>query len=162
MDSIYDDGYVGFNEKDEEHENYEDGPLVLNIRSSVFDNIRDGVKKKYSHTISDADYAIKLLALNEDGTYRVNSLWADKRKKIYHYRDMNARDFPFVMKQYRTVMFIDRTYLRQMEYEIDGDIEPDIYTDANDESYWKFMFRLGKVIKRKRKNSNTENHRDKH
>lgn len=56
---------------------------------------------------------------------------------------MNAGHFPFIMRKYHTAMFIDRTYGRQLEVEIDGNIEPDIYTDDLDESYWKFMFRLG-------------------
>lgn len=150
MESIDDEGYVTVPDEFDETD-YEDNPLVLNIRSSVFDNIANGVKRKYGHTISDSEYANKLLVHNDDGTYRLNKLWAEKRKRIYHYRDMNAGNFPFVFRKYHTVMFIDRTYGRQIEVEIDGNIEPDVYTDDFDESYWKFMFRLGKIIKRKRK-----------
>lgn len=150
MESVDNEGYVTLPDEFGDAD-YENEPLVLNVRSNVFDNIANGVKKKYGHTISDKEYAKKLLVHNEDGSYRLNKLWADKRKRIYHYRDMNAGHFPFILRKYHTVMFIDRTYGRQLEVEIDGNIEPDIYTDDLDESYWKFMFRLGKIIKRKRK-----------
>ena len=63
---------------------------------------------------------------------------------------MNGGHFPFIIRRYRTALFIDKTDCRQVEVEIDGIIEPYKGVDAEGYYNWGFQFRFGKTITRKR------------
>ncbi len=144
MESIDDDGYVTMPEEFEDVD-YEDEPLVLEVKSATFDRIVDGEKKKHKQLIKESEDGRKLFVHNEDGSIRLNNLWADKGKTT-NYWDMNGGHFPFIFRRYRTALFIDKTYGSQVEVEIDGAIEPYKGTDAEGYLNWGFQFRLGKTI----------------
>lgn len=149
MECIDEEGYAKV--KDEyEDVDYEEQPLVLEIRRSTFDRIVDGEKKKHKQLIKESKDGRKLFVHNEDGSIRLNKLWAGKGK-VTNYWDMNGGHFPFIFKKYRTVIFVDKSYGNQVEVEIDGNIEPYKGVDAEGYYNWGFQFRFGKIIKRKKK-----------
>ena len=146
MDCIDDEGYVTVPE--ERQEEYEEEPLILKIKSATFDRILDGEKKKHKQLIKEREDGRKLFVHNEDGSIRPNKLWAGKGK-MTNYWDMNGGHFPYIMRRYRSVLFVDKTDDRHVEVEIDGKIEPYEGVDAEGYCNWGFRFRFGKVIKRK-------------
>lgn len=149
LDSIDEEGYVNVSDEFEETD-YEDEPLVLKIKSATFDRILDGEKKKHHQLIKESEDGRKLFVHNEDGSIRTNNLWADKGN-VTNYWDMNGGHFPYIMRKYRTALFIDKSDGRQVEVEIDGTIEPYEGVDAEGYYNWGFQFRFGKIIRKKRK-----------
>ena len=148
MESIDVEGHITMLEEFEDV-NYEDKPLVMEVKSATFDRIVDGEKKKHKQLIKVSEDGRTLFEHNEDGSIRLNDLWADKGRTT-NYWDMNGGHFPFIFKRYRTALFIDKTYGSQVEVEIDGAIEPYKGVDAEGYYNWGFQFRFGKTIKRKR------------
>ena len=63
---------------------------------------------------------------------------------------MNGGHFPYLFRRYRTALFVDKTDGRQVEVEIDGAIEPYNGVDAEGYYNWGFLFRFGKIIRRKK------------
>ncbi|MBR1415647.1 MAG: AAA family ATPase [Prevotella sp.] len=149
MESIDEEGHVTMQE-DFDDLDYEDEPLVLKVKTATFDRIVDGEKKKHKQLIKESDDGRKLFVHNEDGSIRLNKLWTDKGR-VTNYWDMNGGHFPFIMRRYQTVLFIDKTDGRQVEIEIDGAIEPYEGVDAEGYYNWGFQFRFGKIVRRKRK-----------
>lgn len=145
MESIDGEGHVTI-PKDLDDVDYEDEPLVLNVKSATFDRIVDGDKKKHKQLIKESDDGRKLYVHNEDGSIRLNKLWAGKGR-ITNYWDMNGGHFPFIFKRYRTALFVDKTDGRQVEVEIDGTVEPYKGVDAEGYYNWGFQFRFGKIMK---------------
>ena len=148
MESIDDDGYVIVPEEFEDGD-YEEEPLVINVRKSTFDRIVDGEKKKHKQLIKESVDGRKLFVHNEDGSIRLNNLWSGKGKTT-NYWDMNGGHFPYILKKYRTALFVDKTYGKKVEVEIDGNIEPYRGVDAEGYYNWGFQFRFGKIIKRRK------------
>ncbi len=149
MESIDDDGYVTVPEEFEDGD-YEEEPLVINVRKSTFDRIVNGEKKKHKQLIKESVDGRKLFVHNEDGSIRLNNLWSGKGKTT-NYWDMNGGHFPYILKKYRTALFVDKTYGKKVEVEIDGNIEPYRGVDAEGYYNWGFQFRFGKIIKRRKK-----------
>lgn len=149
MESIDEEGHVTMQE-DFDDLDYEDEPLVLKVKTATFDRIVDGEKKKHKQLIKESEDGRKLFVHNEDGSIRLNKLWTDKGR-VTNYWDMNGGHFPFIMRRYQTVLFIDKTDGRQVEIEIDGAIEPYEGVDAEGYYNWGFQFRFGKIVRRKRK-----------
>lgn len=148
MDSIDEEGHVKVPE-DFEDVDYEEEPLVLDIKSATFDRIIDGEKTKHKQLIKESEEGRKLFVHNEDGSIRPNKLWAGKGK-MTNYWDMNGGHFPYIFRRYRTALFVDKTDGRQVEVEIDGAIEPYKGVDAEGYSNWGFLFRFGKIVRRKK------------
>lgn len=150
MDSIDEEGHVMMQGELEENE-FEDEPLVLEIKSARFDRIIEGEKKKHKQLIKESEDGRKLFVHNEDGSIRPNNLWAGKGK-MTNYWDMNGGHFPYIMRKYRTALFVDKADGRKVEVEIDGNIEP--YKGVDAEGYWNwgFQFRFGKITKCKKVN----------
>ena len=147
MESIDDEGNVTIQD-DFDDLDYEDEPLVIKIKSTTFDRIISGDKKKHQQLIKDSEDARKLFAHNTDGSVCINKIWEGERE-ITNYWDMNGDHFPFVFRKYRTVQFIDKTDGRKVEVEVDGAFEPYPGVDAEDYYNWGFKFRFGKIIKRR-------------
>ena len=147
MDSIDEKGYVKVPEKFDDMD-YEDEPLVLNVKSATFDKIVGGDKKKHKQLIKESEEGRKLFVHNEDGSIRLNKLWAGKGK-VTNYWDMNGGHFPFIFRRYRTALFFDKNNGRHAEVEIDGTIEPYKGVDAEGYYNWGFQFKFGKIIKHK-------------
>lgn len=144
MDSIGENGYV--EPIDEfETEELEEKPLELNVSSSVFFNIKKGIKRKYKHTIYDNDYARKLL-LHKGNKVCINKIYSSVKKK-WSYWDINGGNFPFIMRQYKKALFSCSEYGLKLEAEIDGKIEPYKAVDPDGYDTWAFRFRIGKVRK---------------
>ena len=149
LDSIDEDGYVNVPDEFEETD-YEDEPLIISVKSATFDRIIEGEKKKHHQLIKESEDGRKLFVHNEDGSIRTNNLWAGKGK-VTNYWDMNGGHFPYIMRKYRTALFVDKYDDRQVEVEIDGTIEPYEGVDAEGYYNWGFQFRFGKIIRKKRK-----------
>ena len=90
-----------------------------------------------------------LFVHNEDGSIRPNNLWAGKGK-MSNYWDMNGGHFPYILRKYRIVRFVEKNSKREIEIEIDGALEPYEGVDAEGYLNWGFRFRFGKIIKRKK------------
>lgn len=148
MSSIDKNGYVNLPDEFEDTD-YENEPLVLKIKSATFDRIVDGEKKKHKQLIKESEDGRMLFVHNEDGSIRPNDLWAGKGK-MTNYWDMNGGHFPYIMRQYRTVLFIDKSDGRKVEVEVDGSIEPYKGVDAEGYYNWGFQFRFGKITRRKK------------
>ena len=149
MESIDEEGYVT-SQEDFDDLDYEDEPLVINIKSATFDRIISGDKKKHQQLIKDSEDARKLFAHNEDGSVCINKIWVGERK-ITNYWDMNGDHFPFVFRKYKSVLFVDKFNGRMVEVEVDGAFEPYPGVDAEDYCNWGFKFRFGKITKRRMK-----------
>lgn len=148
MASIDNDGHVKM-PKDFDDNDYEEEPLSIGVKTSTFDRILSGEKTKHQQLIKDSRWAKKVFVHNEDGTVRINKLWA--AKKIKSYWDMNEGHFPFIFRKYRSVLFVSKDDDRVVEVEIDGDFEPYEGIDAEDYYNWGFKFRLGKILRKKKK-----------
>ena len=146
MESIDQEGHVSVPEVYED-DGYEEGPLVISVKSATFDRIIDGEKKKHKQLIKESEDGRKLFVHNEDGSIRLNNLWANKGRTA-NYWDMNGGHFPFIMRKYRSALFIDKSYGTKVEVEIDGAIEPYEGVDAEGYRNWGFRFRFGKIIKK--------------
>ena len=148
MDSIDEDGYVHLTGNYEDVD-YEESPLVLAIKPATFNRIVSGEKKKHKQLIKESKDGRKLFVHNEDGSIRPNKLWEGKGK-MTNYWDMNGGHFPYIFRRYRTIIFINKSDSRQVEVEIDGDIEPYKGVDAEGYYNWGFQVRFGKILKRRK------------
>lgn len=148
MASIDNDGRVKMPEDFDDNE-YEDEPLSISIKSATFYRILSGEKTKHQQLIKDSDWARKVFVHNEDGSVRINKLWAGK--KIKNYWDMNDGNFPFIFRKYQSVLFIDKDDGRMVEVEVDGEFEPYEGIDAEDYYNWGFRFRFGKILRKKKR-----------
>jgi|GEM_PF-2013031 len=146
MNSIDEDGYIDMSEDFETIE-YEDGPLVLHITNKKFESIKDGTRTTYSHGIYDDDDAKKLLEYEDDGELSMNKTFSSLKGKL-DYTDRNGGDFPFIMKQYAYVWFINTKTYEMLQADIDGMIEP----KTNDSYAWGYYFRFYNIKKIELKN----------
>lgn len=144
MESIDMDGNVNLPEEFEPVK-YEKGALELNVRRSVFCNIRDGIKKNYNHTIYDTDYAKKIF-LHKDGKVCINKIFSSVKKE-WSYWDINGGHCPFVVRQYKKAIFICHDMGQRLYADIDGSIEVYQTVDPDGDDTWAFRFRIGKVKK---------------
>lgn len=141
FDSIDGNGYVSL-PKELQEEEYEDKPLVLNIKSSSFDKILIGEKKKHWGLIRTADDGKTFFVQNGDGTFRPKKFWAGKIKLTDHC-NMNGGDFPYIFRRYRKAILVDKSYGLQVEVEIDGEIQPrEGCKDAYGNPRWGYIFRF--------------------
>lgn len=144
MDCIDKDGIVSLPEEFEPIK-YETGALELNVRRSVFCNVRDGIKKFYSHTIYDLEYAKKLFLYKGDKVC-VNKIFSSVKKK-WSYSDINDGNCPFVVRQYKDAILSCQDMGKRLYVDIDGDIEVYLAKDPYGSDAWAFKFRIGKVKK---------------
>lgn len=142
MDCIDKDGNVNLPEEFEPIK-YETGALELNVRRSVFCKIRDGVKKNYSHTVSDSVYAQKIF-LHKGKKVCINKIFSSVKKR-WSYWDINDGNCPFVIRQYKKVVFICNDMGQKLHVDIDGATEVYPTHDADGDETWAFRFRIGKV-----------------
>ena len=124
---------------------YETGALELNVKRSVFCNIRDGKKKNYHHTIYDPEYARKLF-LHKNNKVCINRIFSSIKKE-WSYWDTNDGHCPFVIRQYKKVVFICTDMGKRMEADIDGTTEVYQTVDSDGDDTWAFRFRIGKIKK---------------
>ena len=124
---------------------YETGALELNVKRSVFCNIRDGKKKNYHHTIYDPEYARKLF-LHKNNKVCINKIFSSIKKE-WSYWDTNDGHCPFVIRQYKKVVFICTDMGKRMEADIDGTTEVYQTVDSDGDDTWAFRFRIGKIKK---------------
>ena len=148
MEGIDEEGHVRLPEEFEDVV-YEDNPIVLKVNTATFDRIVNGEKKSHRKLIKESADGRKFFVHNDDGSIRLNKLWAGK-KKTTNYWDMNGGHFPFIFRKYETAVFIDKSYSRQVEVEIDGTIEPYKGVDADGYYNWGYQFKFGRIIKRKK------------
>lgn len=144
MNSIDEDGYVDMLE-DFENTEYEYGPLVLYISNKKFESIKSGTRTSYSHGIYDDEEAEQFLVY-KDGELCMNRTFKSMNKKL-DYTDKNGGDFPFIMKQYTYVWFVNSKTFEKLQADIDGRIDP----KTSDNYAWGYFFRFSNVKKLKLK-----------
>ena len=148
MSNIDKDGHVlAFDDGDDEE--YEDEPLKIKVKSATFDRILSGEKKSHKILVKDEECARELFAHDKNGKVLISKIWAGK--KIKNYWDMNDGHFPFIFRKYRSVLFINKDNGEMAEVEVDGAFDAVPGVDAEDYYNWKAIFKLGKIIKRKKK-----------
>ena len=125
-----------------EQDTKEENPLKLNITLTNYYNIRKGRKNVYRHSISDNNCAQKIFRYN-DGEICLNDKFKSI-KKGWTYTDHHNGECPFIIRQYKSVLFICEALDKTLESEIDGDINIKLNKDSNK---WYFEFKLGKVKK---------------
>ena len=141
-----DEGYVIIKEKYDGVQ-YEGQPLVLNVGKKILDKIVAREKRKYSRLIKEDDddgLAIKIFKHNH-GELCVNDIFSDEDDEGlgWEHTDMAYGNFPFLLRQYKTVVFVCRATDEQVEVEIMGCINVDYNYE---ECCWKFYFRIGKIL----------------
>lgn len=130
-------------------DDFEEEPLRIRIKSATFNRILSGEKKSHKILIKDEKCARELFAHDKNGKVRVNKIWAGK--KIKNYWDMNDGHFPFIFRKYQSVLFINKDNGDMVEVEVDGAFDADQGIDAEDYYNWKAVFKLGKILKRKKR-----------
>ena len=123
---------------------YEEKSLNLWISGRKYWNIKEGVSRKYSHSVEDLSYANKLFK-SKNGNLVVNNTYKGLRKK-YSIFDLNEGNCPFVIKKYKTVTF-NNDWCNSITLEIVGDIEVKPGKDPSGCDAWIFEIKLGKIIK---------------
>ena len=144
MNCIDEEGYVDMLE-DFENTEYEAGPLVLCISNNKFESIKNGTRTTYSHGIYNDEEAEQFLVY-KDGELCMNNTFKSINKKL-DYTDKNGGDFPFIMKQYTYVCFVNSKTFEILQADIDGLIEP----KTSDNYAWGYFFRFSNVKKFKLK-----------
>lgn len=130
-------------------DDFEEEPLRIRVKSATFNRILSGEKKSHKILIKDEKCARELFAHDKNGKVRVNKIWAGK--KIKNYWDMNDGHFPFIFRKYQSVLFINKDNGDMVEVEVDGAFDADQGIDAEDYYNWKAVFKLGKILKRKKR-----------
>ena len=148
MSNIDKEGHVSMFD-DEDDYDYEEEPLKIRVKSATYNRILSGEKKSHKILIKDEKCARELFAHDKNGKVLVNKIWADK--KIKNYWDMNDGHFPFIFRKYQSVLFINKDNGEMVEVEVDGSFDADQGIDAEDYYNWKAIFKLGKILKRKKR-----------
>ena len=123
---------------------YEEKSLNLWISGRKYWNIKEGVSRKYSHSVEDLNYANKIFK-SKNGKLVVNNTYKGLRKK-YSIYDLNEGNCPFVIKKYKTVTF-NNDWCNSITLEIVGDIEVKPGKDPSGCDAWIFEIKLGNIIK---------------
>ena len=144
-----DEGYVIIKDKYEGVQ-YEEQPLVLYVGKTTYDKIVAREKKDYSRFIKEENYdlAKKLFKYNQ-GKLCVNDIFSDDDYDDWEHIDAPGGHFPFLLRQYKTVVFVCRKTKEEVEAEILGRINVEYSDYGNDSDYgvcWKFNFRIGKIL----------------
>ena len=148
MSNIDKDGHIIISYNENNNAEYEEEPLKIKVKSATFNRILSGEKKSHKILVKDEQCARDIFSHDKNGKVCVNKIWAGK--KIKNYWDMNDGHFPFIFRKYRTVLFINKDNGEMVEVEVDGDFDADMGIDAEDYYNWKAIFKLGKVLKRKK------------
>ena len=149
MSNIDKDGHIIISYNENNNAEYEEEPLKIKVKSATFNRILSGEKKSHKILVKDEQCARDIFSHDKNGKVCVNKIWAGK--KIKNYWDMNDGHFPFIFRKYRTVLFINKDNGEMAEVEVDGDFDADMGIDAEDYYNWKAIFKLGKVLKRKKR-----------
>ena len=127
-------------DKQEEAYVLEEAPLKLNITLTNYYNIRKGKKKIYRHSISDYNCAYKLFR-HDYGKLCVSEKYKSI-KENWTFTDNHNGQCPFIIRQYKNVIFTCETLDKKIESEIVGMIKVK-YNEKS--SKWYFEFQLGKI-----------------
>lgn len=122
---------------------YEKEPLHLPVKASVFDNIKNGRKKNYNHTICNIEYARKMFLYRKDNIC-ANRIYSSI-KQNWHYRHINNGHCPFVIRQYKKVVFECEMYWQKIEVDVAGTTEVYQTKDTNGNDIWAFRFKIGEI-----------------
>lgn len=126
----------------------ERSPLRIRIGLGPYLNFRKGTKIRYHRAIAEKGLAEKIFK------YKKNKLCVLKAfqdlKKDWHYRDKHNGHCPFVVRQYKRVIFEVRDYSNILEADISGQIKTYETSDSDGGDCWGFEFYV-KNVKEKRK-----------
>lgn len=121
----------------------ERSPLRIRIGMGPYLNFRNGTKKRYHRAIADKSLAEKVFKYKNS---KLCILKAFKDvKKDWHYRDNYNGHCPFVIRQYKKVIFEVLDYSRILEAEIAGQIKTYETTDSDYDDCWGFEFYVKNV-----------------
>lgn len=148
MSNIDKEGHVLMVDDGDDYD-YEEEPLKIRVKSATFNRILSGEKKSHKILIKDEKCACDLFVHDRNGKVIVNKIWAGK--KIKNYWDMNDGHFPFIFRKYKSVLFINKDNGEMAEVEVDGSFDAAQGIDAEDYYNWKAIFKLGKILKRKKR-----------
>ena len=144
LDSVDEEGRPLPIEDIDDGTEYEEKSLNLWISERKFWNIKDGVSHRYSHSIEDLKYAIKIFK-SQNGKLIVNNTYKGLRKKFSIY-DMNDGNCPFVTRKYRMVT-LNNDWYQSITLEVVGDIDIRPGKGPDGDDAWIFEIRLGDIVK---------------
>ena len=91
--------------------------------------------------------------MNKRGKWVVQKAFKDI-KKVWDYRDVYNGHCPFVVRQYKKVIFEVSDYPYFLEADIVGQIKPKYTEDSDGYDCWGFEFLVKNVKEKRDKNSN--------
>ena len=130
----------------------ERSPLRIKIGFRTYLNIKKGVKKRYHRAIGDRELAEKIFA-NKRGKWIVQKAFKDIKVKWDFLDDYNGH-CPFVVRQYKKVIFEVSNHAFFIEADISGQIKVQPTKDAYDCECWGFEFFINNVKEKRNMNSN--------
>jgi hypothetical protein len=121
----------------------ERSPLRIWIRYNTYRNFKNGTKQKCHRAISDGDLAGKIFK-HKNGKLCVQKAFKDI-KKDWHFWDDHEGHCPFIIRQYKKVIFEVRDYPYVLEAEITGQIKTYETKDTDGDACWGFEFYVRNV-----------------
>ena len=116
---------------------FENKPLVLNVKKDTF---LYGVRKHYPYRHSIDNRNKEKLLVFVDGKLCINKTFS-KVEREWSFTDVNDGDFPFVLRQYKKVIFRCEGLKQQVDVEMQDRIR--VYVNRN--NVWAFEFRIKNV-----------------
>ena len=122
-------------------------PLRIWVRFNTYLNYKNGIKVRCHRNITERELAEKIFKY-KNGKICVQKAFKDI-KKDWNYWDNYEGHCPFIIRQYKKVIFEVRDYPFVLEGEIIGQIKTSEKKDAYDDKCWGFEFYV-KNLKEKR------------
>lgn len=130
----------------------ERSPLRIRVGYKTYLSLKDGRRKKYHRAIADRGLAEKIFK-NKKGKWIVEKAFKDIDKK-WDYRDEYNGHCPFIIRQYKKVIFDVNDYPFVLEAEIIGQIKTYPTEDSEEYECWGFEFFIKNVKEMRNKDSN--------
>lgn len=130
----------------------ERSPLRIRVGYKAYLSLKDGRRKKYHRAIADRGLAEKIFK-NKKGKWIVEKAFKDIDKK-WDYRDEYNGHCPFIIRQYKKVIFDVNDYPFVLEAEIIGQIKTYPTEDSEEYECWGFEFFIKNVKEMRNKDSN--------
>lgn len=116
----------------------ERSPLRIRIAIGPYYSFKEGTKKKYHRAIADKYLAEKIFKYNKNKLCVLKAFKDIKRD--WHYRDIQNGHCPFIIRQYKKVIFEVLDYYKVLEADIAGQIKPYRTKDSDGDECWGFEF----------------------
>lgn len=130
----------------------ERSPLRIRVGYRTYLSFKKGVKKRCHRAIADRSLAEKIF-MNKRGKWIVQKAFKDIDRK-WDYRDNYNGHCPFVVRQYKKVIFDVEDYPYYLDADISGQIKTYPTRDSDGDECWGFEFFIKNVKEKRDKNSN--------